>query len=130
MQATQFFVLSSISFCIFGHQKILASAVILVAPACPKCKVSNSFFLSSVGTTIRSSLNVSPHLLFSLSKFVRQCSGAVSLSSRLIASRTLFSSASVDDFAISVFRSSMKLNSAFLIVSSVFFWFPVTFSMT
>ena len=120
MQATQFFVLSSISFCMFGHQKILASAVILVAPACPKGKVSSSFFRSSVGTTIRSSLNVSPHLLVTFSNAVRYWSGAVFFSPLRIASRTRFGSASVEDFAMSVFRSNIKLNSAFLMVSSVF----------
>ena len=99
MQATQFFALSSISFCMFGHQKILASAVFLVAPACPKCRVSSSFFRSSVGTIIRSSLNVNPLLLFSFSNVVRYWSGAMFFSPRLNASRTQLSSASVEDFA-------------------------------
>ena len=130
MQATQFFALCSISFCMFGHQKMLASAVILVAPACPKCSVSSSFFRSSVGTIIRSSLNVNPHLLFSFSNVVRYWSGAVFFLPRLIASRTLLNSASVEDFAMSVVKSNIKLNPAFLMVALVFFFSPVTFSMT
>ena len=130
MQATQLFVLSSISFCMFGHQKILVSAVILIASASQKCRVSSGFFLSSVGTTIRSTLNVCPHLLFSFSNNVRYWSGAVFFSSRLIASRFRLRSASVEDFAIKVFKSSIKLNSAILIVPSVLFLSPVIFSMT
>ena len=109
---------------------ILASAVLLVAPACPKFKVSSSFFLSSVGNIFWSSLIVSPHLLFSFSNIVQCWSGAVFFSPRLIASRTRLTSASVNDFAINIFKSSIKLISAFLIVSSVLFLSPVTFSMT
>ena len=130
MQATQFFASSSISFCILGHRKNLVSVVIFLYPACLKCSVSISFSLNSLVTTIRSSLKVNPHLLLSFSNVVRYAIGAVFFSFRLIASLSLFNSASVADFAISVLGSSMKLNSAFLIVSSVAFLFPVMLSIT
>ena len=70
---------------------------------------------------------MSAHLLFSFSNIVRYWPGAVFFSPRLFASRTRLSSASVDDFAINVFKSSIKFNSVFLIVSSVLFFSPVTF---
>ena len=97
----------------------------------PKCIVSINFFLSSVGTIIFSSLNVSPDLIDNFSNIGRYCSGAVTVWSPLfLASLTRLSSASVTGLPINVLRSSMKLNSAFFIVSLVAFLSPLILSIT
>ena len=107
----------------------LASSVVFVAPALPKYNVSSGFFISSVGTIIWSSLNVRPHLFVYSSNVNRYASGAMFFSPCLVLSLILLSSASVADFAIRVFKSSIKLKSAaFLIVSPVAFLSPVFLS--
>ena len=121
-------VFSSVSFVIFGHQNSLASSVVFVAPALPKYNVSSGFFISSDGTIVWSSLNVRPHLFVYSSNVSRYASGAMFFTPRLVVSLILLSSASVEDFAIRVFKSSIKLKSAFSIVSPVAFLSPVFLS--
>ena len=112
----------------FGHQKILASAVILVKPAWPKCKMSSSRLRRSTGTTIWSSINISPHRMESFPNTGLYPSGVASLSSRLMLILTLLSSGSMAVLAIRVFKSTMNSNSAFFIVCSIIFCFRILLS--
>ena len=91
--------------------------------AFPKGNVSNRFLLCSVGTIIRSSLKGNPHLFENFSSVGLKVSGAIFFLSRLIKSLARFNSLSVADLSISVFMSIINLNSAFLIASSVVFFF-------
>ena len=109
----------------FGLQNIRASASILVVPSWPKCNVSNCSQL--YWDKIFSSLNVRPHLLESFSNIGQYWSGAVFFSPLLMTSLTRLSSASVANFAMIVFKSSMKLNSALFIVSSAALIVPEIF---
>ena len=83
--------------------------------------------LSSIGTKLFSSLNVRPHLLESFSNIGQYWSGAVFFSPLLMTSLTRLSSASVANFAMIVFKSSMKLNSALFNVSSAALIVPEIF---
>ena len=60
-QAVQSFTLCSISFRISGHQNIFASDSIFVVPEWPKCRISMSCLLKSMGTAIWSSKKTKPH---------------------------------------------------------------------
>ena len=114
-------------FFISGHQNIFASDVIFMIPEGPKCSISNRRRLRSIGMTIWSSTNTRPHLIDSLSKTARYPSGNVSRSSLRILFLTRVTSGSISVFALNVFRSIIKSNSAFLKWSSVIFLFLVSF---
>ena len=102
----------SMSFRISGHQKIFASDSIFVVPESPKYKMSISLHLRSIGTAIWSSTKTRPHQMKSFSKPVYNHRRCVSF----FAPHTCTDSC---HFRINcrhwdrVFKSSMKLNSAF-----------------
>ena len=121
------FTFVSMSFFFSGHQKILALVSIFVLPEWPKCKISSNLLLRSIGTTNWSSTNTRPHRIDSFSNTGLYPSGAVSQSSRLMLVLTRVNSGSIAVFKISVFKSSINSNSAFLILSSVIFLFAVRF---
>ena len=79
-----------------------------------------------MGTAIWLSTKTRPQRIESLSKTGLYPSGAVSLSSRLMLALTRVISGSIAIFEIKVFTSSMKLNPAFFMFSSVIFLFLVS----
>ena len=123
MQFSQFIDFSSISHALFDHQNMFAAFIILFVPACAKWSICSSFFRKVTNTSDFSSTNIKPYLCYIFSRIYVRANSYLIL---LIAVLIQLISQSVAVFAISVFKSSMQSNSAFLVVSS----FPSLLSVT